>query len=313
MQVTFVDTLTVSEYFELGALRPDRALTRAAGRGSSPRPTPPSVAGYTAHLDDLVAPARHPRRRQQRARSVSLQRSPDGMPVRLPPARQRRLLGRHPGHRLLPRRRPGQRPDRRPALVVPRRLGTDTWRIRPTAREPGDLHRRQPAAGDAAGGRRRHQGRRHEPAQLLHHHRHDRRAPAPGPAAQAAPWTAAAPTASPSSNRQRERASIVICTLNADVYGFAELENTTPSATITDLLGAVNARCGGAHPYAFVNTGGTLGTDAIRVQQIYRTGILSPVGVAALRPRPDPQPAADRADLRRRRRRRTRPSASASR
>ena len=79
-------------------------------------------------------------------------------------------------------------------------------------------------------------------------------------------------------NRQRERASIVICTLNADVYGFGELENTTPSASITDLLGAVNARCGGAHPYTFVDTGGTLGTDAIRVQLIYRTGILSPVG-----------------------------------
>ena len=38
------------------------------------------------------------------------------------------------------------------------------------------------------------------------------------------------------------------------------------------------ARCGGAHPYTFVNTGGTLGTDAIRVQEIYRTGIVSPVG-----------------------------------
>ncbi len=70
----------------------------------------------------------------------------------------------------------------------------------------------------------------------------------------------------------------MICALNADVFGFMELENTTASATITDLLGAVNARCGGAHPYAFVNTGGTLGTDAIRVQLIYRTGILSPVG-----------------------------------
>ncbi|HEX3530703.1 MAG TPA: ExeM/NucH family extracellular endonuclease, partial [Thermoanaerobaculia bacterium] len=79
-------------------------------------------------------------------------------------------------------------------------------------------------------------------------------------------------------NRQRERASIVVCTLNADVYSFMELENTTPSDTINDLLGAINARCGGAHPYAFVNTGGTLGTDAIRVQQIYRTGIVSPVG-----------------------------------
>ena len=79
-------------------------------------------------------------------------------------------------------------------------------------------------------------------------------------------------------NRQRERASIVVCTLNADVYAFMELENTTPSDTITDLLGAINARCGGAHPFAFVNTGGTLGTDAIRVQQIYRTGVVSPVG-----------------------------------
>ncbi len=79
-------------------------------------------------------------------------------------------------------------------------------------------------------------------------------------------------------NRQRERASIVVCTLNADIYSFMELENTTPSDTITDLLGAINARCGGAHPFAFVNTGGTLGTDAIRVQQIYRTGVVSPVG-----------------------------------
>src|ERR1051325_5457443 len=62
-----------------------------------------------------------------------------------------------------------------------------------------------------------------------------------------------------------------------------ELEDARPAGatghdTITDLLGAINARCGGAHPYDFVNTGGTLGTDAIRVQLIYRTGVVSPVG-----------------------------------
>ena len=79
-------------------------------------------------------------------------------------------------------------------------------------------------------------------------------------------------------NRQRERTAVVVCSLNADVFAFMELENTTANATISDLLGAINARCGGAHPYAYVNTGGTLGTDAIRVQLIYRTGILSPVG-----------------------------------
>ncbi|MCG3141817.1 MAG: hypothetical protein HDKAJFGB_03144 [Anaerolineae bacterium] len=78
--------------------------------------------------------------------------------------------------------------------------------------------------------------------------------------------------------RQRERASIVICSLNADVYALVELENTTPSNTITDLLGAVNARCGGTQPYTFVNTGGTLGSDAIRVAIIYRSDVLSPIG-----------------------------------
>ena len=70
----------------------------------------------------------------------------------------------------------------------------------------------------------------------------------------------------------------MVCSLNADVYAFMELENTTPTGAITDLLGAVNASCGGASPYTFVSTGGTLGTDAIRVELVYRSGILSPAG-----------------------------------
>ncbi|HEV7698748.1 MAG TPA: ExeM/NucH family extracellular endonuclease, partial [Pyrinomonadaceae bacterium] len=77
--------------------------------------------------------------------------------------------------------------------------------------------------------------------------------------------------------RQRDRLARVVCAVNADVFAFMELENTA-SVTINDLLGAINSSCGGTHPYTFVNTGGTLGTDAVRVQQIYRTGILSPVG-----------------------------------
>jgi uncharacterized protein len=80
-------------------------------------------------------------------------------------------------------------------------------------------------------------------------------------------------------NRQRERASIVLCGLNADVVALMEMENTTASDTVNDLLSAVNTRCGGTTPYSFVNTGGTLGTDAIRVNLIYRMGVLSPVGV----------------------------------
>jgi predicted extracellular nuclease len=78
--------------------------------------------------------------------------------------------------------------------------------------------------------------------------------------------------------RQRHRAALVICRLNADVTAFMELENTTPAETMTDLLGAVNARCGGVHPYAAVKTEGTVGADTIRVHLIYRTGVLSAVG-----------------------------------
>ena len=263
----------------------------------------PSVAGNAAHLDSPRPPAGHPRRRQQQRRTDAVLTPARRQPVRLPPARQRRLLGRHPGDRLLPRRRPGQRPDRRPALVVRRPGRHRRLAHPPDRRQPGDLHRRQPAPGDAAGGGRRHQGRRHEPPQLLHHDRHHRRAPAPAPAAPSGTLDCRGADSVAELNRQRERASIVH--LHAQrrrlrLRGAREHHRRAPP--ITDLLGAVNARCGGAHPYAFVNTGGTLGTDAIRVQLIYRTGILSPVGAPLVRPRPDPQPAADRPDLRRRRR-----------
>lgn len=79
-------------------------------------------------------------------------------------------------------------------------------------------------------------------------------------------------------NRQRNRTVTVLCKLNPDVAGLMELENTSASDTIADLLDAVNARCGAIHPYAFANTGSTLGGDAIRVQIIYRSGVLAPFG-----------------------------------
>lgn len=82
--------------------------------------------------------------------------------------------------------------------------------------------------------------------------------------------------------RQRERTSIVLCGLNADVVGLVEIENGTTTAALDDLVGAVNTRCGGAHPYTTVNAGNSVGTDAIRVAIAYRTGVLSPVGTAKI-------------------------------
>ena len=62
MKVTFVDTLTVSEYFELGALRPDHALRgrpaaavhrdQPAERGRATPPRPTALARREVILDD---------------------------------------------------------------------------------------------------------------------------------------------------------------------------------------------------------------------------------------------------------------------
>ena len=114
-------------------------------------------------------------------------------------------------------------------------------------------------------------------------------------------------------NRQRERASIVICTLNADVFGFVEIENTTP-APPSPTCSAPSTRAAAARiRMPSSNTGGTLGTDAIRVQLIYRTGIAvagrlaaRPTSIRSTTGRPPPRPSTSSM-------RRTRPSASASR
>ena len=78
--------------------------------------------------------------------------------------------------------------------------------------------------------------------------------------------------------RQRQRTSVVLCSLNADAFAFMELENHPANATMSELLAAVNGRCGQKNPYAFVDTGGAIGTDAIRVAIIYRSKTLWPVG-----------------------------------
>jgi uncharacterized protein len=156
-------------------------------------------------------------------------------------------------------------------------FGDDTWRIRPTAAHPATftVANPRPAAAPAVGGAIKVVG-----MNLLNYFTtiDTTSSNSTGPCGPSGGQDCRGADSTAELTRQRERASIVICDLSADIYAFMELENTTPNATITDLLGAVNTRCGGTHPFAFVNTGGTLGTDAIRVQQIYRTGIVSPVG-----------------------------------
>ncbi|HQR35494.1 MAG TPA: ExeM/NucH family extracellular endonuclease [Blastocatellia bacterium] len=280
MKVTFVDTLSVSEYFELA--RYGQIILYEGGR---PRQftevNTPSVAGNAAQADNLT------RRRvildddnnvQQWYLTTSTPAGPaDGLQYVYYP---RANGGFSVGTQGTDFFRGGDLVNGLTGVLhwsFAGQTGTDVWRIRPTAANPATftVANPRPATPPSVGGAIKVSG-----MNLLNYFTtiDTTASNSTGPCGPGGTLDCRGADSVAELNRQRERASVVICTLNADVYGFAELENTTPSASINDLLGAVNARCGGTHPYAFVNTGGTLGTDAIRVQQIYRTGVVSPVG-----------------------------------
>ncbi|HEY3569843.1 MAG TPA: ExeM/NucH family extracellular endonuclease [Thermoanaerobaculia bacterium] len=273
MLVTFADTLTVSEYFELGRYG-QIVLTQGGRSFQFTEHNPPSVAGNAAHLDAFT-------RREvildddNNAQEAYLNQ-PDGMQAVFYPQANG---GFSVGTQGVDFFRGGDLVNGLTGVLhwsFPG-FGNATWRIRPTAAHPVSftVANPRPATPPPVGGAIKAVG-----MNLLNYFTtiDTTSSNNTGPCGPSGGQDCRGADSVAELNRQRERASIVVCTLNADVYAFMELENTTPSDTITDLLGAINARCGGAHPYAFVNTGGTLGTDAIRVQQIYRTGVVSPVG-----------------------------------
>ena len=273
MLVTYVDTLSVSEYFELG--RFGQIQLYQGGRPVQfTETTAPSAAGYTAHLDAIAR------------RQVTLDDDNNLQESYLTPANGLQAIfypqangGFSVGAQGVDYFRGGDLVNGLTGVLqwsFPG-FGANTWRIRPTKAHPVNftVANPRPATPPAVGGAIKVSG-----MNLLNYFTtiDTTSSNTTGPCGPAFDQDCRGADSAAELNRQRARAALVVCTLNADIYAFMELENTTPSATITDLLGAVNASCGGAHPYAFVNTGGTLGTDAIRVQQIYRTGIVSPVG-----------------------------------
>jgi predicted extracellular nuclease len=80
--------------------------------------------------------------------------------------------------------------------------------------------------------------------------------------------------------RQRDKLIATLATLNADIIGLNELENTTGVDPLGDPTNGIVARLNafpGAGTYAAINTG-TIGTDAIKVGLIYRPSVVTPVG-----------------------------------
>ncbi len=171
MRVTFVDALSVSEYFELA--RYGQIELFEGGRPKQFTETnTPSVAGYTAHLAALD------RRRvilddDDDSQNVSLN-DPNGLQFIYPP---RANGGFSIGTQGTDFFRGGD--------LVNGLTGVLDWSFAglhrhrrlarsPHTRHPGDVYGRQSAAGNTSGGRRRDPSGRHEPAQLFHHHRHHR-------------------------------------------------------------------------------------------------------------------------------------------
>lgn len=278
MLVTYTDTLLVSEYFQLA-----RFGQIILYPGQRPRQftetSAPSASGYSAHLADLA------RRRVILDDTNNI----DNWPLSLPNGSQ---YVYHPhanggfssGTQGADFFRGGDQVANLTGVLhwsFAGATGTDAWRIRPTAARPATFTAAnpRPAAAPTVGGAIKAAG-----VNVLNY------------------FTTIDTTASNSSGncgpsgtmdcrgadsqaeltRQRERTSIALCGLNADVVALMEIENDPAQNAISDLVSAVNARCGGTHPYVRVNTGGAVGTDAIRVALIYRSGVLSPVGAAMI-------------------------------
>jgi uncharacterized repeat protein (TIGR01451 family) len=273
MLVTFANKLKVSEYFELARygqieLYPERPRQFTEDNA-------PSVAGYAASLEALT-----------RTRVIlDDENNIQNWPITLPDGQQFEYYphangGLSVGTQGVDFFRGGDEVHNLTGVLhwsFAGQTGTDAWRIRPTQATPAEftVANPRPTARPEVGGAIKVVG-----MNLLNYFTtiDTTSSSSSGPCGPGGGQDCRGADSVAELDRQRERASIVVCTLNPDAAGFMELENTTPHDTIVDLLGAVNARCGGDHPYAYVDTGGTLGTDAIRVEIVYRTGVVSPVG-----------------------------------
>lgn len=74
--------------------------------------------------------------------------------------------------------------------------------------------------------------------------------------------------------RQRDKMLAALAALDADVFGFMEMENTPGVEPLADIVA-------GLPGYDYIDTG-VIGTDAIRVGIIYKTSAVAPVGDYAI-------------------------------
>ncbi|MBN8738699.1 MAG: hypothetical protein BGP24_12270 [Lysobacterales bacterium 69-70] len=276
MLVRFVDPLFVSEYFELARYGQIELYA-----GNRPRQftedNVPSAAGYAAYQLELA------RRRVVLDDENNVENWP------LTQAEGRQLLFHPQAHGGFSAGvqgedffRGGDRVDDLTGVLhwsFAGVTGTDAWRIRPTRAAPATFTpvNLRNATAPAVGG-----SIRAASVNLLNYFTtiDTTASTSSGPCGPTGGQDCRGADSVVELDRQRERTSIVLCGLNADVVGLVELENAATATPINDLLGAVNARCADGHPYVAADTTPALGSDAIRVQLIYRSGVLAAVGSA---------------------------------
>lgn len=274
MLVTYTDTLLVSEYFQLA-----RFGQIILYPGQRPRQftetNAPSASGYSAHLADLA----------RRRVILDDTNNVDNWPLTLPEGKQ---YVYHPhanggfsaGTQGADFFRGGDQVANLTGVLHwswAGASGTDAWRIRPTEARPATFTAAnpRPATAPAVGGAIKAAG-----VNVLNYFTtiDTTSSNSSGPCGPSGGLDCRGADSAAELTRQRERTSIALCGLNADVAALMEIENDSAQNAISDLVAAINARCGGTHPYARVDTGGAIGSDAIRVAMIYRSGVLSPVG-----------------------------------
>jgi len=224
MLVTFVDPLTVSEYFELG--RYGQIVLAQGGRPFQFTETStPSVAGYAAHLDSVARREillDYDNNAQEWYLTSSTPAGPaDGFQYVFYPQANG---GFSVGTQGVDFFRGGDLVNGLTGVLhwsFPG-FGAETWRIRPAAAHPVTftVANPRPVTPPAVGGAIKAVG-----MNLLNYFTtiDTTASNNTGPCGPTGGQDCRGADSVAELNRQRERASIVVCTLNADVYAFMEL------------------------------------------------------------------------------------------
>lgn len=82
-------------------------------------------------------------------------------------------------------------------------------------------------------------------------------------------------------DRQTEKLVNALTDIDADIFGLVELENSNTDSALNTIVTELNTQVG-AGAYAYVSTGGLVGTDGITVGFICKTATVAPVGDLAI-------------------------------